>query len=104
MAMTPEAKVKAAIKKFLLSLHNCWFYMPVSNGMGAHGVPDFIGCYSGWFFAIEAKAPGKERNTTPLQKMQISRIDGAGGLVIVATDVEQVREMFENHRQRLEAA
>lgn len=94
MAKTPEGKVKDAIKAFLKSLPGCWFFMPVSNGMGAHGVPDFIGVYRGRFFAIEAKAPGKEKNTTPLQDRVIGLIRAAGGHVVVASDLQTVKVMF----------
>lgn len=91
MAMTPEAKVKAAIKKYLSTLADCWWFMPVSNGMGSMGIPDIIVCIRGMFLAIECKAPGKERSTTALQERQIAGINGAGGYAIVASSVEQVQ-------------
>ena len=92
MATTPEGKVKAAVKAFLKTLANCWFYMPVSNGMGTMGIPDIIVCYKGIFLAIETKAPGKLANTTPLQKAQINGINQAGGYAIVVDDVARVRK------------
>lgn len=95
MATTPEGRVKAAVKALLGTLANCWFYMPVSNGMGTHGIPDFIVCYKGVFVAIETKAPGKLGNVTPLQRMQINRINQALGYAIAVVDVEQVRALFE---------
>jgi Holliday junction resolvase len=94
MAQTPEGRVKAAIKVWLKLQPNCWFYMPVSNGMGTMGIPDIVGCYMGMFFAIEVKAPGKVENTTPLQKMQIALINGSHGHAIVADSLEQVKGLF----------
>ena len=57
MARTPEGKVKDVIKKFLVA-HQCGYYMPVSNGMGAPTL-DFICNWKFYLFFIEAKAPGK---------------------------------------------
>lgn len=94
MGRTPEGSVKAQIKAFLKLQPNCWFFMPVSNGMGSMGVPDFVGCYLGMFFAIEAKAPGKVANTTPLQRRNLDLIHGAHGFQCVADSVETVVTMF----------
>jgi len=58
--MTPEGKVKEKIKR-LLKHHGAWYYLPVSMGMGQHGIPDFICCYHGNMFGIEAKAEGRSQ-------------------------------------------
>ena len=67
---TPEAKAKAKIKK-ILAKYRVWNFVPVSKGMGQHGIPDFVGCIPctitldmvgrkvGLFVGIEAKAEGK---------------------------------------------
>ena len=91
MAQTPEGRVKDQIKRFLKTL-DCWFYMPVQNGMGVVGIPDIIGVIKGKFFAIECKAPGKEKNTTPNQDRVIGFIKAAGGIAFVASDVETVKQ------------
>lgn len=90
MATTPEGKVKAAVKAYLKTLSDCWWFMPVQNGMGMMGIPDFIVCIRGKFLAIETKAPGRASSTTPLQERNIAGINGAGGLAIVATSVDDV--------------
>ncbi len=89
MAKTPEARVKHHIK-VLLEVHNAYRVMPVSNGMGAHGIPDFLVCHHGRFIGIEAKA-GKGR-PTELQLSNLRRIDEAGGvaLVINETNIEEL--------------
>lgn len=99
MATTPEGAVKKVIRKYLDSL-GAWVYMPMSNGMGRVGCPDFLVCHQGKFYAIEAKAPGKRSNTTPNQEREIAEIIAAGGRAIVADDVQQVKELFtRNHEQ-----
>ena len=93
MATTPEGKVKKEIKKYLDEI-GAWYYMPVSNGMGRVGCPDFIICYRGHFLAVEAKAPGKLFNVTPNQQREIEGIREALGLAIVADSVETVKEII----------
>ena len=95
MAMTPEGKVKAAVKTLLKSM-DVWYYLPVSNGMGQHGIPDFICCVppSGKFLAVETKAPGRRSNVSPLQVRAIDGIRSRKGWAIVVDDVVQLREFF----------
>lgn len=93
MADTPEGRVKAAIKLWLRD-RGVWFYMPVQTGYGVGGVPDFICCWGGQFMAIEAKAPGKRKNTSEKQKLQIEAIRAADGLVLVVDDVSQLEPML----------
>lgn len=107
MSKTPEGGVKAMIKHELaqLSIHAAgsaeweigasvsWYYMPVQNGMGVSGIPDFIGCHRGMFWAIEAKAPGKEPNTNQLRRHW--EIRNSGGMVWVVDceeDMQMVRD------------
>jgi hypothetical protein len=91
MALTPEGKVKAAVKRYLVS-HGMYYYMPMSNGMGRVGAPDFIICFQGQFIAVETKAPGKISNTTPNQERELEAIHNAGGIAIVIDDVKQLSE------------
>lgn len=91
MAMTPEGRVKKAVKDYLSHL-GAWYYMPVSNGMGRVGCPDIIACYQGQFIAIETKAPGKRKAVTPNQQREIDGITHANGLALVVDDVEQLKE------------
>jgi len=97
--VTPEGKVKDAIKKLLKS-RDIWYYLPVSNGMGQHGIPDFICCVppTGKFLAIETKAPGKLRTVTPLQERAIGNIRTAKGWALVIDDVEDLRDFLNGER------
>jgi hypothetical protein len=90
--MTPEGKVKAEIKK-VLAEYGCWYFMPAMNGYGRTGIPDFVGCYNGVFFAIEAKsANGK---LTPNQEREVAAIRQAHGAVTVAYNGNDVRGMLD---------
>jgi hypothetical protein len=96
--MTPEGRIKAGVKKYLDSL-GAWYFLPVSNGMGQHGVPDVIACVDGFFLGVECKAPGKRGNTSALQNLQISRIQAVGGAVVVVDDVAQLKAYVEKCRE-----
>lgn len=80
--MTPEGRVKANVKKILDKYKKqVWYFMPVSGGMGQHGIPDFICCVSGMFFAIECKAT-QDLIPTALQSMQLTMIRNVGGVEV----------------------
>lgn len=83
MASTPEAKVKANIKK-ILKAHNIYYAMPMGTGYGNSGVPDFLCCWKGKFLAVEAKANGGI--PTALQNKQLDDIEIAGGTVWVVSE------------------
>lgn len=108
--MTPEGKVKAAIKKWLdahgfqraaadtVLAPKGWYYMPVNNGMGVGGIPDFMGSYVDFAFqprplAIEAKAPGEAAK--PRQLDIHTELRAAGWLVLVVDDVSQLAVLGE---------
>ena len=97
MATTPEGRVKTAIKKYLKSIPGCWYFMPIGGAFTVHGIPDIVGLVHGRFFAIECKAPGREATTTANQKNVMSAIEKVGGVVFVASSVEQVRSVFVQH-------
>lgn len=92
---TPEGRVKEAVKKWLKA-HKLWYYMPVQNGMGVVGIPDFVCCWKGRFVAIETKAPGKRGNLSANQENQIMSIHLAGGAAIVVDDVTQLECLHQN--------
>ncbi len=81
MAATPEAKVKAKIKK-ILDEHKVYYAMPIGSGYGRSGVPDFLCCVDGQFLSIEAKATSKD-TPTALQIREMKRIEMSGGLTAV---------------------
>ncbi len=93
--MTPEGKVKQDVKKLLKSL-GIWYFMPMQNGFGVVGIPDFICCWGGKFLAVETKAPGKRGQTTANQDLRLQEICDNGGLSLVVDDVEQLAAFLRN--------
>ena len=93
--MTPEAKVKAKVKKTLLEI-GAYYAMPIGSGYGNAGVPDFLVCYKGIFVGIECKANGGK--PTALQLKNLADIESAGGtaLIINETNVAELRKLLEN--------
>jgi hypothetical protein len=81
--MTPEKKVKDKVIAILKAYETYYFY-PITNGYGASGVPDIVGCHRGKFFAIECKA-GKNIPTA-LQERNMQKIRGSGGVAIVVNE------------------
>ena len=106
MATTPEGKVKAAIKKELErrgfwkaggprpEAVRGWFHMPVPNGMGVHGIPDFCCVWYGRPLFIEAKAPGGKPTENQLKRH--TEIRAAGGIVLLISDVAELVAFFED--------
>ena len=83
MAQTPEAKVKAQVKKALDSL-GAYYFMPATGGFGRSGVPDIVGCINGRFFAVECKAGNNK--PTALQEREMNAIRAAGGVALVINE------------------
>ena len=103
MGMTPEGRVKKYIIKILelYKADGLYHFMPVPSGFGESSL-DFIGCFKGKFFAIEAKAPGKKPSA--LQDRMIERIKDSGGMAFVISEateeaVASLRLWLEVNRQ-----
>lgn len=94
MSMTPEAKVKKAVKA-ILTMTGAYHFSPPANGYGRMGIPDIVGCHRGKFFAIECKA-GRGQ-TTELQELELERIRETGGatLVVNESNIDDVRKLME---------
>ena len=98
--MTPEAKVKAKVRKILTDM-GAYQFRPATHGYGKSGVPDIVGCYQGIFFAIECKA-GKGK-TTALQERELNLIRSAGGVSFVVNEenLDEVDKTIILHADRL---
>lgn len=90
MTTTPEGRIKKKIKevmnKYGSSIYSHW---PVQTGYGAATL-DCLGCVNGWWFAVEAKAPGQR--PTIRQREIMRRIGVAGGMVFIIDGEDSLRE------------
>lgn len=75
-----ERDVKAEIKK-ILDAYGAFYFMPVPTGYGVKGVSDFIVCWNGLYFAIEAKGPGGKASAHQLAFGK--KVEEAGGYFMV---------------------
>jgi penicillin-binding protein-related factor A (putative recombinase) len=91
---TPEGKVKDRIKK-VLKASGAYYHMPLQNGMGGPTL-DFICCYNGMYFAIEAKAP--DGKITLRQQHTIQQMRDAGAVVfVVYGDTHELENWLGQH-------
>lgn len=96
MALTPEAKVKARVKKILDEM-GAYYFMPATGGYGRSGVPDIVGCINGHFLGIECKA-GKGK-PTELQLRELQKISDADGFATIVNEdsVDTLPELLRKH-------
>jgi Holliday junction resolvase len=102
--MTPEAKVKKAVKK-LLDERKAYYFMPATGGYGRSGVPDIVGCHKGMFFGIECKAGDNE--PTALQLRELDKIQIHDGYIAIVNEknllqVEVMLDCIEAERNSTE--
>jgi len=91
--MTPEGKVKAAIRETLRKYAgSIYVYMPVPGGYGRTTL-DYLGIADGRGFAIEAKRKGGK--LTARQELIIAQIKEAGGRVFVIDGYAGIMELDE---------
>ena len=88
--MTPEGKIKAAVKKEL-DVYPHYREMPVPSGFGKSGLY-FTVCFFSRFLAIETKRPGKD--VTPRQALRIQDIEKAGGVTAVVSSIDEAKGPF----------
>lgn len=81
--MTPEGKVKKAVKKLLDCYKpRLWYDMPVPTGRGKSTL-DFMGIVNGEPFAVETKAEGEK--PTDRQLVTANELAEAGCAVFLVT-------------------
>ncbi len=85
-----ESAIQSKIMKYLSSIGaKC----NKTIGMSKAGWPDIICCFKGRFIGVEVKRKGMK--PTPLQEFKLEELESAGGLVGVATCVEDVQVLLE---------
>ena len=94
--MQPEYRI---VKKIRDALHAHGAFVFKVHG-GPHmmaGLPDLIVCMKGQFIGVEVKTP--DGVLSQRQRYVHNMIRSAGGKVIVATSVDDVRELWDPHWQ-----
>lgn len=97
VAKTPEGRVKKQVRDILDNTPTAWYFMPVQNGMGQSGIPDFVCCVRGKFLGIETKSKYSSRKLTALQAKQIQLIEKANGRAVVINEdnIDTLPEILE---------
>lgn len=90
---TPEAKVKAKVKKVLQDV-NAYYVMPVTGGYGNAGAPDFIVCFRGKFIGIECKAKGNKPTALQYENLKNIQDNGGEALVVDENNVDQLHSII----------
>ena len=84
-----EQKVQKKIIDFLNDI-GAWSCKIISSNKA--GTPDILACHQGKFLAIECKSvKGKP---SEIQKYQISQIEQAGGIAVVAYSINDVKRII----------
>lgn len=97
--MTEDA-VKKEVKKLFSEYEPLlWYFMPVPSGFGVAGIPDFVCCYDGKFFAVETKRSGRRGEANGgLSALQVrirNLIEPAGGRYFVVDDLISLKGVEE---------
>lgn len=88
-----ETKLQRKIQKYLKEIGCYEFKVHGSQYMRA-GIPDIICCYKGLFIGIETKV-GKNK-MSELQKIHKEEILNAGGIHILAYNLEDVEKVLKS--------
>lgn len=80
MAKQPETLFKERVKRDLETLDRIWFYK--TQEVSRRGIPDFIICLRGLFYAFELKV---DSPVEPLQQYTLNKIQKADGTALVVT-------------------
>lgn len=89
--MQPEARITKKIREFLSAHPRSFFFKIHGSAAMMAGLPDLIGCLEGKFVGVEVKQPGQK--PSKIQNLVHGRIRAAGGVVIVATSLDDVQHL-----------
>lgn len=98
--MKNESELTRETVKAFNRLEDCYAFRVHGGPNQKKGTLDITGCYKGYFFSIEQKMPDKRNNVTDIQAANIRKIDAAGGIVGVATSIEESIELLRFGYQR----
>ena len=87
-----ESDIVKAIKRYLKTVPECFFWKEHGGMYGTAGIPDIICCYRGRFIGLEVKT--EKGQPTELQKATIRKIINAGGTAVVVRSVDEVKAVL----------
>ncbi len=98
-----ENKRQAGIVK-ALKRDGAWIVKLHQTGRTRRGLPDLIACYRGIFIAVEVKQPHHKTAAarTQHQIRELHDVRAAGGIAIIATTYQDVREALDDIDEHLE--
>lgn len=90
--MQPEGRIAAAIRTYMTE-HGAFVFKVHGGPTMMAGLPDLIAVVRGRYVGVEVKTPtGK---VSAVQAAVHRKIEAAGGLVIVARHVDDVKHLFD---------
>ena len=93
MALLESAIIKKIVRKLKADYgKDLYFFKSHGGADQIRGLPDLIGCYRGYFIAMEVKKPGG--HATDLQAFTIERIKAAGGYATVIHSYEEAQDFL----------
>lgn len=91
--MPNESSFVAKIKRYLKD-RGAYCEKIWGGGFQSAGIPDIIGCYRGYFIAIEAKVGNNQ--PSEIQKIKIKNIIKSGGFAKVVWTLDEVKQLLDN--------
>ena len=88
-----ETKLQKQVQKYLKSI-GCYEFKVHGSAYMKAGIPDIICCYKGLFIGIETKV-GRNK-MSPLQEIHKKEIIEAGGIHILAYNLEDVEKIIKS--------
>lgn len=95
MIYKSEKNVTKQCHDWLKSQRDIWFLKVFGNGIQRAGVPDFIVCKAGQFYAFELKRPDESAVATERQLIEIKKINKSGGKAYVIRSVKEMIEILD---------
>lgn len=86
-----EKQLENNIKNYLFTEGIYYFKVHGSKFM-APGIPDIVSCVNGKFLGIEVKKPGAKNQQSDVQKVHERNIVKAGGIYLLADNLQEVIE------------
>ena len=95
MSAPREAQVVEAIRREIERRGGYLVKTQPGRGVRA-GTPDVLGCVDGRCVAVEAKRPGRESQTTALQRAELEKWRRAGAVVGVVSSAEALADLLDD--------